>query len=43
MKFKFLSGYARKYLCYLIVTVASMILLADVQLLIPWIVVKDQV
>lgn len=46
---KFLSGYARNYLCYLIVTVASMVLLVGVQLLAPWIIktmiatVKDQV
>ncbi len=46
---KFLFGYARNYVRYLVVTVVSMTLLVGVQLLTPWIIktmiaaVKDQV
>jgi len=36
--FKFLSGYANKYIGHLVVAVVSMILLVGAQLLIPWII-----
>ena len=36
--FKFLSGYAKRYIGHLVVAVVSMILLVGVQLLIPWII-----